>query len=104
MPTGMQGVTSIHDGSPFPQGDKQMLRHLKDYGNRFVHESAENTAIETCIYQLKNYIEELLSFHLNHSFRSLSEACEFLDLPSDRDILNKQIQSRRDAKRFLRYT
>lgn len=80
---------------------KQVLKHLIDGRNKIVHESAEHTAIEAYLYQLKRFIDKLLMFHLSHEFRSLGEACQFLDLPTDGDVLKSQIEARRYAKKYL---
>jgi hypothetical protein len=84
---------------------QQVLRHLKDYRNKFVHEAADNSEIETYIYQLNNFVEQLLSFHLGnkYGFESIEEASEFLDLPSDKKELSSRIKIMKYAQKYLRH-
>lgn len=81
---------------------QQILRHLKDYRNKYVHEAAENSEIETYIYQLKNFVEQLLSFHLGNKYRfnSIKEASEFLDIPSDKKELSYRIKLMKYAQKY----
>lgn len=82
-----------------------VLKHLKDFRNKYVHEAAGSSEIETYMYELKNFVEALLSFHLGNKFgfKSLAEALEFLDLPSDRDLLASRIKLIRYAQKYLRH-
>jgi len=72
-----------------------------------------NSEIETYLYQLKNYVETLLSFHLQNKFNfdTIQEAAEFLSLPHEEEVLvsqerdfTKQIKKRKLARRFRGYT
>jgi hypothetical protein len=85
---------------------QQVLKHLKNYRNKFVHDAFSSHGIETYMYQLKECTEALLGFHIGNSFgfRSIKEAAEFLDLPTDKKILNKQIAIREHARKYLRHT
>ena len=80
----------------------QVLKHLRDYRNRFVHADASDSRIETCLYQIKNFVEALLSFHLGNSygFKSIEEAARFLDLPSDRIALESRLRMLKYAQRY----
>lgn len=71
----------------------QILKHLKNYRNRSVHFSENTLGIETLLYQLKNVVENLLSFHLRNTFHfeNINETCAFLDMPSDLDALKKRL-------------
>jgi hypothetical protein len=82
---------------------RQVLRHLKDYRNRFVHDDASSSVIETYIYQLKGVVEALLEFHLGEHFASFCEACRFLHLPSGRNELQSRIKMLRHAQRFFQH-
>jgi len=84
---------------------QQVLRHLKDYRNKFVHEAADSSEIETYMYELKNLVEALLAFHLGSrfGFQSLKQAAEFLDLPSEKALLASRIKMMKYAQRFLKH-
>lgn len=71
----------------------QVLRHLKDYRNRNVHGGEESDDIEAFLYQLKRYVEEVLTFHLqsSHKFSSIEEAVRFLNQPADLAALERKI-------------
>jgi len=80
----------------------QVLNHLRDYRNRSIHAGAGNAEIEACLYQLKNYVEALMSFHLVNKFHfsSLKDAGGFLDLPFDTATLLTQTKLRQFALKF----
>lgn len=84
---------------------RQVLTHLKDYRNRAVHAGSENHEIEILMYQLKNYVEFLLAFHIGNKFgfKDLKQAGEFMDLPSDPELLKSKIHILRNAQTFLGY-
>jgi hypothetical protein len=80
----------------------QVLKQLREYRNSTVHDDAESPEIEAYLYQLKNIVEALLSFHIFNSFgfSSINEAAQFLDLPSSR----RDLKLRRDMAGFaLKY-
>jgi len=83
---------------------QQVLKHLKDFRNKYVHEAAGSSEIETYMFELKNIVEALLSFHLSSKFgfRSLADASEFLDLSSDRDFLASRVKLIKYAQKYLR--
>jgi hypothetical protein len=68
---------------------EQVLKHLKNYRHGSVHADEASEAIETYLYQLKRYVEDLLLFHLqshpasNPGFGSFDEAVRFLSQPAD---------------------
>jgi hypothetical protein len=84
---------------------QQVLRHLRDYRNKFVHEAADSSEIETYIYQLKSFVEPLLSFHLGnkYGFESIEKASEFLDIPSDKEELSSRIKKMKYAQKYLKH-
>jgi hypothetical protein len=84
----------------------QVLKHLREYRNRSVHADVGNAAIETYMYQLKNFVEGLLDFHLGKSrrFESLQEAARFLDLPTDKAALETRARLIEYARKFRGYT
>lgn len=89
----------------FDEGDyhKQILEHLRQYRNRFVHAGTGTNDIDTQIYQLKYYVEILLSFHIFNSlrFNSLEEASKFMDLKPSIDVLKEQISLCKSAIKYL---
>jgi len=85
---------------------QQVLKHLKDYRNKFVHEAFSSNSIETYTYQLKDCVEALLIFHIANSFgfKTVRAAADFLDLPVDKKLLEYQIKIRENAMKFLKYS
>lgn len=70
------------------------LDHLRNMRNQLVHESADNDTTESHLYLLKNYVEELLLFHLEQAgqFRTLGDVSEYLDLPASIVDLTKRVK------------
>ena len=62
---------------------KQVLKHLRHFRNRVVHAGEGTEEIETLLFQLRRYVQELITFHATNDlrFERFEEACEFLDLP-----------------------
>ena len=81
---------------------REVLNHLRESRNDFVHSNEYSDDIEIYIYQLKRYVEALLRFHLGlgKSFASIQEVAEFLDLPTENKALSKRLWLYRFAKRF----
>jgi len=81
----------------------QVLSHLKDNRNKSVHAGSSSDDIEVLLYQLKRYVEALIQFHIRnkYSFTSLSDAAEFMDLPSDTHLLEQKIIKLSYAKKFI---
>jgi hypothetical protein len=81
----------------------QVLTYLKDFRNKFVHAGSESDEIESLLFLLKRYVEILLEFHLGNSFRfkSIVDACNFMDMPNDKKILNERIKVLSFAKKFI---
>jgi hypothetical protein len=79
-----------------------LLEHLRDVRNGLVHMDEARGAMETYLYQLKWFVEALVRFHLSRSseFSSLSTAGQFLDLPTNTEILKARIETLRKALRF----
>lgn len=73
---------------------KQVLEHLRECRNRNLHAGDQNERAKTNCFQLQNYFRQLILFHLGNTddFASLSEANELLDLPIEKDILNRRKQ------------
>ena len=85
-----------------PDLHREILNHLRESRNAFVHSNKNSDDIELYTYQLKRYIEALLLFHINNgrSFSNIQEVAEFLDLPIDLTVLSKKIRLSRLATRF----
>ncbi len=71
--------------------DKQVLEHLRDRRNEFVHSARVSDDVEHHLFQLKRFVENLLLFHLNNRFKSTTEAGDFLELPYRADDLRKRL-------------
>lgn len=82
---------------------RQVLEHLRQYRNKSVHSGVGENDIEVHVYQLKNYVEQILLFHIgNHyKFGSLEEAAKFMDLQPDIDALRKQISLCQAGIKFM---
>ena len=75
-----------------PDAAHQSLNYLREFRNSLVHVSKCGHGLDIFIFELKYYVERLLGFHLfnNYKFKSIGEACQFLDLPfKDEDLKNK---------------
>lgn len=77
----------------------QMLKHLQWQRNQYVHEDSRREDMETMVFLLKRYVEELLLYHLNsgQEYSSLEEAAQFLDHPRNPETLRAQIDERKNA-------
>ncbi len=82
---------------------RQVLNNLKTYRNSAVH-SGEDPAgqIESYLYQLKRYVEQLIRFHLwvGVRFASFSDATLFLDSNPD---VNKLRAQRKTIEAAIKY-
>lgn len=78
-----------------------ILDQLRSLRNVLVHETDEPSTIESNLFLLKNYVENLLIFHLHEGrrFSSLKESAQILDLLV-RDDLEKRLQVHRIAQRL----
>jgi hypothetical protein len=81
----------------------QVLEHLRVYRNASVHSGEESDNARINCYQLQLYFENLVWFHLRSAkfFDSLDEAKSFLDLPMDRQQLQRQANLIRKAQKFI---
>lgn len=82
----------------------EVLQHLRDHRNSAVHSDRWSAEITTLLYQLKRYVEALLTFHVSHSYRfaNLEEITRFFDLPTDKGVLNQQKRLIQKRLRFIR--
>jgi len=81
----------------------QVLSHLRNYRNKYIHAGSASGNIESLMYQLKRYVEALIKFHVGNKFRfsSIAEAAEFMDLPRDKALIDRKISTLRYAKQFI---
>jgi hypothetical protein len=81
---------------------RQLLEHLREYRNSFVHAGEDSDLARTHCFQLQLYFVHLIWFHLGNvgTFKSLNEANSFLDSPSDRAELKRRLQLTQKALRF----
>lgn len=80
-----------------------ILSHLTNHRNRFVHVGSEAEDIESLVFQLKRYVDQLLLFHLGTRFRfdSRADAARFMDLPPDQAELSLRLHRLQQAKKFV---
>lgn len=71
---------------------KQVLEHLREYRNISIHAGDQSERVKSNCYQLQFYYYHLVMFHLKNAdqFKSLEEANNFLDLPSDISTLKNR--------------
>ncbi len=83
---------------------KQVLDHLRRSRNNYVHVGKSDFDSKTVIYQLKNYIENILLFHISNSYKfdSLKVCGSFLDLKPNSNELEKDIALYQKAVKYLR--
>ena len=63
----------------------QMLEHLREYRNAYVHRGHDSIHAKQYCFQLQQCFRPLFKFHIGHvgRFKSLEEANEYLDLPQE---------------------
>lgn len=83
----------------------EILRHLKEFRNRTVHAAAENSELESYLYQLKMFVEGILSFIIGNKFgfKSMEDVGEFLSLPKTKEGLVSRMNKTQNAMKFKRY-
>lgn len=81
---------------------KQVLEHLREYRNSTVHSGEMKDKAKKNCFQLQNYFKELFLFHLSNvdNFKSLVEVNEYLDLPVEKQSLEKRKLFLEMAMRF----
>ncbi|MBK1685344.1 hypothetical protein CKO18_17470 [Rhodoferax fermentans] len=80
----------------------QALEHLREYRNSCVHTGGESTQAKTYCFQLQRHFRPMVLFHIGNTgrFRTLDEANEFLDMPTDLAVLTKLKQTVARVRRF----
>ena len=81
---------------------QQVMKHLASFRNRVVHAGVLTDGIESLVYQLKEYVERLLRFHLInfHRFNNRQEAAMFLNLPVEQNVIQEKIHMLEAARKF----
>ena len=82
--------------------NRVLLEHLRDYRNATVHDALSTDLVHNFNWQLKQYVDELLRFHVMWSgrFETWEDAGAFLDLPRDVTALKKRLATSREALRY----
>ncbi len=73
----------------------EVLRHLKEYRNQFVHHGEISSEAEHMAFQLKYYVDELLNYLIfnPHHLASMPEAAAFMDMAAGSDSLSQKLIS-----------
>lgn len=81
----------------------QVLTHLMNHRNRFVHAGTDTNEIESLVYLLKRYVDALLMFHIGNSFKfeSRASAALFMELPPSKSQIDERIRRLRNARKFV---
>jgi hypothetical protein len=84
---------------------KVVLEQLRNLRNIFTHQnqSEDNEILETILFQLKNYVELLIEFHLNMGFKfdNPNEALQFLNSPYNLKDIKKKLGLLKLAEKFI---
>ena len=82
---------------------KQALENLREYRNRNVHSGEDEERAKNYCFQLQHYFYKLVIFHLGNAeeFSNLEEANSFLDLPNNKEILEKRKRTLEKAIKFI---
>ena len=80
----------------------QILQHLRDRRNNFVHSAVETDRTRSLVFQIKPYVERVLQFHIARAttFKNRDDAASYLDLPKNPDDIRKRIQRDQMALAF----
>jgi hypothetical protein len=81
---------------------KQILNHLRNCRNKSIHQGKAYLKCENLVYNLKEYVERLLSFEIwfAYKFNSLEDLWLFLDSPSGTSDIDKMVKLLEAARRF----
>lgn len=81
----------------------QVLTHLMNHRNRFVHAGTDSAEIESLVYLLKRYVDALLMFHIGSTFKfeSRASAALFMDMPPSKSQIDERIRRLRHARKFV---
>ncbi|HEX4792524.1 MAG TPA: hypothetical protein VH370_01965 [Humisphaera sp.] len=78
------------------------LEHLRRYRNRVIHAAHSSEQRNEAVHQLRRFVQAVLLFHIRNVDKaaSISEACEFLDLPTESKVLRRRLRLIERAVRF----
>jgi hypothetical protein len=78
------------------------LEHLRDYRNAAVHNAMSTSLVHNSLWQLKEFVDELIRFHIMWSdrFETWADAGAFLDLPREAEALKKRLATTRVALKY----
>jgi hypothetical protein len=81
---------------------KQILQHLRRFRNETVHAGTRTEQIEQLVYQLKQYVEALIFFHISNHFRfaNIEQAAQLFDLPTNSEFLRSRIRLTQRAMKY----
>lgn len=81
----------------------EVLKHLKQYRNEFVHAGRSTAQAKSHCYELQFYFRALVDFHLGQRkfFTTLADANAMLDLPPNPAELRRQLRVIAKALKFL---
>lgn len=79
-----------------------LLHQLRQRRNDIVHSSLESNRTSQMLFQLRRFVETLISFHMRNSvnFKDLAEAAQFLHFPPEPAQLKSRIAQYRRALRY----
>lgn len=79
-----------------------ILHQLRQRRNDIVHSSLESARTSLMLFQLRRFVETLISFHMRNSvhFKDLAEAAQFLHLPLEPSQLKNRISQYCRALRY----
>jgi len=86
-----------------PDFHREYLNVLKDFRNEATHLNASTEEIESYVFILKRYVENLLQFHLVNklNFSSQNETANFMDIQNDISGLKDKIALMKKAIMYL---
>jgi len=92
-------TASIHRDAEYHRAVLDQLRRIR---NTLVHSGSDGGDLESKLYLLKRYVENMLEFHLRFAgtFSRPDDAADFLDLPIESPELVRSYQLIRRACRF----
>lgn len=75
---------------------EQVLQHLRRYRNSYAHAGEGSNQVGAYLHQLRRYVEQMLTFHLQNTrhFSSIERVVDFLDLPPNPNDLQNLIETR----------
>lgn len=83
---------------------KQVLQHLREQRNLYVHHGIKIENAETILFQLKRYVERLLYFNIftKYNFQSIKELGDFLSISTDKIHIRSEIKKLTRVLKFLK--